>query len=339
MRAWTAVLVLVALAAPPLAAEPLTAEAVGQRLGFDADAKRRLLAGEIVATETEETTARQLAIVVALLVKGDRDQLATALLEGQTLEANPAVLDFGRIDPEAAEASLASVAFGRDEVAEVRRLLEAQPGQELNLSSEELATLQQLVAQHDPRQAGDPGTIQAVNEAYRGILAGRLRAYLDRGLAGIAPYERGGAATDAAGELRAAAEAAELLREAAPELHQALLDFPEHQPDDVEHAFFWVKEMANDRPVFRLSHRMVQRRPDVVVLLERTFFAGHSFNGSQAVAGVLPVTEGHAVFYSNRTSSDLVAGFMQSIRQRVGRGMMRDTLIDSFRAIRTQWGG
>ena len=125
----------------------------------------------------------------------------------------------------------------------------------------------------------------------------------------------------------------------APDLYRGLLEYPEHQPAGVQHAFFWVKEIANDRPVFSLSHRMVQRRPDGLILLSRTFYAGHSFNALLAGAGVLPVEGGNVVFYTNRTSSDEVAGFMQGVRHEMGRAMMRDALTKSFEAIRAQPGG
>jgi hypothetical protein len=36
---------------------------------------------------------------------------------------------------------------------------------------------------------------------------------------------------------------------------------------------------------------------------------------------------------------EMKRGFMQGMRHEMGRGMMRDALIESFRAIRTQLGG
>jgi hypothetical protein len=329
---------LAILVAPASAAELMSASQVAQALGFDRAAEQKLLAGEIVTAEREETTAKQLAVSIGMLVKGNPDALAAAVLDGQTLQANPAILGFGKIDPEAPEAGLAGVAYTDDEVDEIRKLLEAEAGDEFNLSADELATLQKATSRYDPKQAGDPAVIQAVNEAYRSILAGRLQSYLARGAAGLAPYQRDGGVSDPAEELRAAAEASQLLEQAAPEMYRGLLDYPEHQPADVQQAFFWIKEVANDRPVFSLNHRMVQRRPDGFLLLSRTFYAGHSFNASLSGAGVLPVQDGNAVFYTNRTSSDQVAGFMQGMRHEIGRGMMRDALIESFRAIRTQLG-
>ena len=330
---------LVALVAPAGAVELMSASQVAQALGFDGAAEQKLLAGEIVSVEREETTAKQLAVSIGMLVKGDPDALAVAVLDGQTLEANPAILGFGEIDPDAPEAGLAGVAYTADEVDEVRKLLEAQAGDEFNLSAEELASLREVSARHSPGQAGDPAAVQAVNEAYRSILLGRLQAYLARGLAGLAPYEREGEASDPAAELRAAAEASGLLQQAAPDVYRGLLDYPEQQPAGVQQAFFWVKELANDRPVFSLSHRMVQRRPDGLILLSCTFYAGNSFNASLSGAGALPVEQGNAVFYTNRTSTDQVAGFMEAMRHEMGRGMMRDALIESFQAIRARLSG
>jgi hypothetical protein len=330
---------LVALVAPAGAVEVMSASQLAQALGFDGAAQKKLLVGEIVSVEREETTAKQLAVSIGMLVKGDPEALAAAVLDGQTLEANPAILGFGKIDPSAPEAGLAGVAFTSGEVDEIRKLLELEAGDEFNLSADELATLQEAIARLDPSQAEDPAVVQAVNGAYRSVLLGRLQAYLARGVAGIAPYQRAGGVSDPAEDLRAAADASQLLQQAAPDLYRGLVDFPEHQPAEVQQAFFWVKEVANDRPVFSLSHRMVQRRPDGLILLSRTFYAGHSFNASLSGAGVVPVQSASAVFYTNRTASDQVAGFMQAMRHELGRGMMRDALIESLRAIRTRFGG
>ena len=90
------------------AAEPMSAAQVAQALGFDRAAEQKLLTGEIVSAEREEITAKQLAVAIGMLIKGDA--LATAVLDGQILKAKPAILGFGRIDPAAPETGLADVA-------------------------------------------------------------------------------------------------------------------------------------------------------------------------------------------------------------------------------------
>ena len=116
------------LAAPAGAGEPMSAAQVAQALGFDDAAQQKLLAGEIVSVEREETTDKQLAVSIAMLVKGHPDALAAAVLDGQTLKANPGILGFGAIDPEAPEAGLAGVAYTADEADEVLRLRKTAAG-------------------------------------------------------------------------------------------------------------------------------------------------------------------------------------------------------------------
>jgi len=186
-------------------------------------------------------------------------------------------------------------------------------------------------------KAGDPAAAEAVNAAYRQVLAGRTQAYLERGLDGIAAYDRGGDTSSAADDLRAAAEASKLVQQAVPDLYEAFVAYPGDAVDGVEQEFYWTKQLADDRPVYLLTHRMLQRKPDVLVLLSRDFYVGHSFNDSQAAAGALPVNDGVVIFYANRTASDQVAGFMSSMRHSIGRGMMRDSLVEVMEEIRTTW--
>ena len=115
------------------------------------------------------------------------DDVAASVAEGTTLEANKAIKAHGEIDPaQASEAAFAGITLDADEV---ERLLEVEPGSEFNLSSDEIAIFQDLAQQHD---AGDPAAADAVNAAWRQMLAARLQAYLAGGLDGIAPYDRGG---------------------------------------------------------------------------------------------------------------------------------------------------
>ena len=313
----------------PAVAADLTAEAVAEAMGLGAEDRAKLQAGEIVSTEIEETTEKQLAVALALKVPATLDEVAARVSEGTTLEANTAIQAYGEIDPaQASEAAFAPITLDADEVG---RLLEVEPGSDFNLSTAEIAIFQDLAQQHD---AGDPAAAEAVNAAWRQMLAGRLQAYLDGGLDGIAPYDRGGDSSSAAEDLNAAAEGSKLVQQAVPELYQAFLAYPNQSVADVEHRFFWTQQVADDRPVYALTHRMVQQRPDMLVLLSRDFYVSHSFNASQGAAGALPVEDGVVIFYANRTSSDQVAGFMSGMRHEIGRGMMRDSLVKAMEEIR-----
>jgi hypothetical protein len=316
----------------PAVAADLTAEAVAKAMGLGAGDQAKLQAGEIVSTEIEETTEKQLAVALALEVPATLEDVAASVAEGTTLEANKAIKAHGEIDPaKVSEATFAGITLDVDEVA---RLLEVVPGSDFNLSSAEIAVFQDLAQTH---RAGDPAAADAVNAAWRQMLAGRLQAYLAAGLDGIAPYDRGGDASSAADDLRAAAEGSKLVQQVVPELYQAFLAYPNQSVADVEHRFFWTEQVADDRPVYILTHRMAQQRPDVLVVLSRDFYVSHSFNASQGAAGALPVEDGVMIFYGNRTSSDQVAGFMSGMRHEIGRGMMRDSLVEAMEEIRATW--
>ena len=314
-------------------AQPVSADAIAGAMGFGADEEARLRAGEIVSGEIEETDEKQLAAALALMVPAPLEDVAASVRAGTTIEANTAIRAHGEIDPaQVSEAAFAGITLDADEV---KRLLEAEPGSDLNLSADEIAVFQGLAQQH---KAGDPAAAEAVNAAWRQVLAGRVQAYLASGLDGIAPYDRGGGdSSSAADDLRIAAESATLVQQAVPDLYQAFLAFPDQGVADVENRFFWTEQVADDRPVYILTHRMTQQRPDLLVLLSRDFYVSHSFNASQASAGALPVEGGVAIFYANRTSSDQVAGFMSGMRHEIGRGMMRDSLVEAMEEIRTTW--
>jgi hypothetical protein len=309
------------------AAADITAEAVAEAMGLSVQDRAKLQAGEIVSTEIEETTEKQLAVALALKVPATLEDVGASVAEGTTLEANKAIKAFGEIDPaQVGEASFADITL---DAGEVERLLEVEPGSEFNLSSAEIAVFQDLAQQ---QAAAD-----AVNAAWRQMLAGRVQAYLAGGLDGIAPYDRGGDSSSAADDLRAAAEGSKLVQQTVPELYQAFLAYPNQSVADVEHRFFWTEQVADDRPVYILTHRMAQQRPDLLVVLSRDFYVSHSFNASQGAAGALPVEDGVVIFYANRTSSDQVAGFMSGMRHEIGRGMMRDSLVAAMEQIRTAW--
>ena len=332
MTWFTTALAVVFLWLCPAVAQTMTAEAVAEAMGFGPEEIAKLQAGEIVSTEIEETTEKQLAAALALKVPATLADVAASVAEGTTLEANKAIQAYGEIDPtQASEAAFAGITL---DAAEVERLLEVEPGSDFNMSSDEIAVFQDLAEQHG---ASDPAAADAVNAAWRQTLAGRLQAYLAGGLDGIAPYDRGGDSSSAADDLKAAAEGSKLVQQAVPELYQAFLAYPNQSVADVEHRFFWTEQIADDRPVYILTHRMAQQRPDMLVVLLRDFYVSHSFNASQGAAGALPVEDGVVIFYGNRTASDQVAGFMSGMRHEIGRGMMRDSLVAAMEYIRTAW--
>jgi hypothetical protein len=332
-RSLTAALTVVAVAGTALpagAVETLSAGEIAAAIGFTEDNKNKVLAGGVVAADLPETTDKMLAQAIALLLPVKPDEVAERLRSLKLFEADQTVLAFGTIDPADPEAGLAKAMFTDGEAKEAAKFMKASPGSEFNLSAEEFAKVEAAAASGDVTPA-------AASKVYRDILAARVKAFAAGGIQGIAPYDRGDGRTASAGEdLEAMAKALTFLQKEAPSLYEAVLDYPTGKPAGVEEIFTWEKRTVEDRPLFALVHRMIFNQPDQLVVVVREYYVGHSYNASQGVSGGFPVTGGTLVISGNRSTTDQVAGFMSGTRHSVGRGMMRDELIDKFKKLRAE---
>lgn len=93
--------------------------------------------------------------------------------------------DYGEIQT---EADFADVMFTDAEFKEVRKLYDASPGKDLNLSNAEIAKIHEMLASY--RNAGNAEKISAASDAMRAILVGRYNEYRAKGLAGVESYQR-----------------------------------------------------------------------------------------------------------------------------------------------------
>ena len=327
----SSVVALLLLLSWPAATQTITAEQIAEGVGLSEADIKKVQAGEIVSVDIENSSDKELAVGLVLLVPAGLDEIVDSVAKGTTVEANKAIEAHGAIDPaQINEAAFAGIVLDESEVED---LLGAGPSENFNLSTEEFAVFEKLGDQYS---AGREGAADAVNAAYRQMLAGRMQAYVDKGLDGIAPYDRGGETASATEDLRSASEAATLTKELLPEAYAALNNYPA-EGGAFTHDFYWTVQDADGRPVTILTHRMSQQRPDIYLVMSRDFYVGHSFNSSQAQAGVVPVESGSAIFYGNRTATDQVAGFGGGMKRSIGAGMMRDTLVETLEEVRKVW--
>ena len=111
---------------------------------------------------------------------------------------------------------------------EARTLSAAKAGDALNLSAGEVAAF-----------TGAPGGPDAILEALRKMPLARYQAYRTSGLAGIAPYDRGGGrTTDHAADLRRASEASAGLKKYLPASQAVLLGYPKATAAQMRESFF-----------------------------------------------------------------------------------------------------
>jgi len=313
------------------AAGPPSIDEVMKRLGYTDEDKKALLSGKIVSTDLKRTRDDQLIAAVAVRVATPISTLAENVKRGRNIELDPETLAFGLLaDPGGGE-RFAQAAYAASETEEVNKLLKVKASSTFNLSSAEIAFLRGRL------KGIGGGDVEAVSKAYREVLAGRLEAYLEKGLEGIAPYDHGGESLSPAKELRAVyGQAKPFLAEYFPAFDRALAAFPEAPSPEVSSQVYWMKRDVEGRPAFILAHQLVQAGEDYVLMSQRQFFVGHTYDSLQVVALALPVEEGAAIFYVNSAFTDKITGFMSGVARSVGQGRVREDLTKYFKIIREQ---
>jgi hypothetical protein len=264
--------------------------------------ERDILAGKKVTVEALQSSRREMSAALACLIPPGRNGSLAHLHNAEAIIPDEYRDTSGPINVNDLEGSLASLSIGKGAEKEAKRYLDAKPGWELSLSSEEIAAFDAL----DPPKGQEVAAVEA--ELARQF-AKRVRDYRDKGLEGIAPFDRGdGEASSAGDDLRNITVAAEGFRKVLPNTHRALLAYPLSNLPDGESYYFWTRIRVLGRPVFLLSQRLVGQPDGVPVVIERQFYATQFLGAGQTVTALVPVQEGTLAFYVNNTSVDRWTG-------------------------------
>ena len=322
--AWWALVAL--LLTPPGAADAMDPRTVLDALRFPHDTLEWVEAGRFVEVTLPTDSDRDLNVGIAfLVVKRSPAALArTVREEKRVVRADPNLIAFGDF---AGEGRVANLEGLRLTPAQQKGLAHAAPGEDVNLSLDELAAL---------HAAG--GDEQAIEDAFRAILLSRYRAYRAKGLAGIAPYARAGGETRASDDLAAfnrGARGTEVL----PTAVSDLLDrYPDGAPPEFAENHYWMQFRAQGEDTVALEHVFQVTLDDSAVLVQRQYYVSRGYNAEQAIVAFLPVDQGTLVIYTNKTSTDQVAGFGGDVKRSIGRGLMASQLKRVFETTRAGLG-
>jgi hypothetical protein len=315
-----------AIAAPAL--DQLMAD-----LGFSKDDVRRVQDGEIVKTTTQETSDREIATVMVFMFKAPVKKLIDAFETGLFFRYDPQVQESVEIRGDSGLDDFKTLVLEPAGEDESQRYLGAEPGSALNLSASEIAAFQAL-------RASATAARPQVEQVLRQMLLARYRAYRSQGLSGIAPYARGeNEETQPADALRRATEAATSLSKYAPSFYAVLMKYPHGRPDGLKEHFFWIRYQMDGRPNFTLRHRLAFPLDEAYVVADREYYVSFSYNETQAIAALLPITEGTAAVYLDRTTTDQLGGFGASAKQAIGRSLLAKQIGEIFRKLRSELQG
>jgi hypothetical protein len=294
-----------------------TAEAVLTDMGVSEADKQRVLKGEYVSATISEVSDRDVSNSIVFMVKTTPDALAKQLVAGELTTGDSQIKAHGTLRGDGSPTDMAGLKVSS---AEAQSFVKAKPGAALNLSASEITALNAL-------PSSDQNVVQAkLNE----ILLARYRAYRAGGLAGIAPYDRGGKTADVAAELRKATEAAKVLKKYMPTFHAMVLGYPKATVPNASERFFWATYDVSGTPTYVLVHVVTVAEGDVRGFVQRQYYVSTGYNGEQALGGFLPVQGGTIVVYAAHAFTDQVAGMGGSVKRGIGRRVMAEKLRAMF---------
>jgi len=309
---------LVAAALRPAEAQQWDAVALLSEMGFTKEQIAQVEAGNFVDAAIQPSSERELVAAFAFLVHeppgGLIDDLQTGLLD----KDDPNTIGFQMIAGAPSPDAFAKLTLQPGAEKRAQEYVNAKPGGPLNLSSQEIERFDAL---------GSGAGVPAVEQAVRSALLARLTAYQARGLAGIAPYAlAGGKLRSPADELRSASQAAKMLRAKLPKAFQLLLDYPAGKPPGMQEAYRWSHYRAHGAPTIALTHSLYVPDGDAWVIMHRQFYVSTGYNSEQAVGALLPMQKGSLALYTNRTSTDQVAGLGGSAKRSIGSKLLSSEL-------------
>ncbi len=317
------------LAGATAGAETLTGADVVEGLDISDAEKRRLEAGEVLAMDGEpwENSARELAADAAVLVNRPLAEILEEVQEVPTIIPQKYLIEYH--DIESAD-DFAAVAFAADEYEHADEFLKTKVGKDFNLSNEEVKALNAANASAKSREA----RLQAASDALRNILVARYEAYQQQGLDGVAPYQRSKKKAVSIGrDLKLTTEALQPISEYFSDYYQVMHDYPDGA-DCCEHIFRWLKVEIRKKPVFALSHTIIQRRDTSLLITERHFYVSSTLNSVQVTVSWVPWDHDTQMGLAVSASTDILDSLLGKVLRPLGRNKARDLVTDVMTEMR-----
>ena len=316
------VLVLFLFEASLASAELPDAVTLMTELGLSKSEIASVHSGEMVSHAVEPASPRELVVGLAFKVPAPPSELMESLRTHGLDQVDSSVSQSGLISGDGVLADFEKLTFSKDPKARAKDYLQAKPGEDLNLSTNEIEAFRKLGAGAAP---------PAVEAQLRKMLLSRFQAYRSKGLDGIAPYARSGKdSLSAADELRTASKAAKALEKFVPEAYRLLSSYPQTKPKGTEESFGWSQFEAHGVPTIALTHYLFVPEGEAFIVVQRQFYVSASYNAEHALAAFLPTSGGTVVVYVNRTSTDQVTGFGGGAKRSIGSKLLASQIASLF---------
>lgn len=171
-----------------------------------------------------------------------------------------------------------------------------------------------------------PSWREQLQAGYREAIHARVVAFIERGFAGLPDYDDRGRAVRMA-------DAHALIRRATPFLRDV-------DTKDAESFLYWAKESAAGKATMTVSQvqLIASDRPGwpAVLAISSQVYASHYMDGAIGVTAVVRSADGqsHYLVYVNRTSLDVLGGFLGPLKRAVIEGRIEKETTGVFSELR-----
>jgi hypothetical protein len=272
-----------------------------------------------------ESTAREFAMGLALYLPVEPQRVIDRLQRGEWFAVDEDVGDYGILAEPIKPGELNRFKFSAKQDDEVRALLQAVPGDQFNLSQEEIARFAALNASAQIVSAEE--TAELVSRQYRELMLARWQAYKQHGTHGVADYMRSeGAQISVAEELQGAIGSCGKLHPIDPELFLYWQHYPKHKARNIREQFLWLNRRVEDRPTAILAHSLIKIQGDHALAVSRQYYVGHSFNSSHMCLWLTPYLDGSLLYFVESSSTDRVVGVASALRHAIARQQLEQQM-------------
>jgi hypothetical protein len=198
----------------------------------------------------------------------------------------------------------------------------------LKLDADGVQTLRAEVDWHKPTAKADATAL------FRQLALEYVKGYREGGNARLGVHRDKERPTFVANEFRSMIDRLPRLAAELPELTRYLLEYPHATLAKSTDFLYWQETQFGLRPTVRISHLVIQERPDQTVIASKMLYASHYFWTALELRVLLPDPARGPGFWLvtvNRSRSDGLSGFTG----RVIRGRVRSEVEEGARAALT----
>lgn len=287
-----------------------------------ASERNMLLSGDPVTRLLDSDPSKEVAVFGAVWINASPSIYVQQVQDIERFERGSAIRVTKRIsDPPNAD-DFAALELPDDDLDDLRDCRVGDCG--LKLGTNALQTLRSQVDWNKPSAKSD------ANAIFRRLALEYVTGYRQGGNAELAVYRDKDRPTFVANEFRSMIERLPPLAAYLPDVKRYLLEYPRATLPDSTDFLYWQDARFGLKPTIRISHLVIQQRPERTVVASKMLYASHYFWTALELRVLLPDPARGPGFWFitvNRSRSDGLSGFVgRIVRGRVGNEVESGTL-------------